>query len=448
MMDLRYGLDQRPPLSRSILYAVQWLVVVLPLVVISARLMASFLGMDDPAAAALFQKMLLVVGVVTTVQCFRGHMYPLVDGPSAALLLSVAALASEGYGAVLGGMFSGGFILFLLGAAGMVNRLAALFTDRVVGVVLILISLTFLPHLYPMVIGIRPGRPAGDPVVLGTACIVTFAIILIARFGRGFLGNLSILIGIGLGYGLMAAVSRVSFSHLGGVPLFSFPWPLAGPRLEFTVPGTVSFFMANIAVLINGLGSYTSVARVVGGAELEGRVRRGVAVTGIAGMMAALTGTLGTVSYSQSPGVIMVTRVGSRYPVLLCGIMLCLLSFLSRVTALLVTVPDAVVGAALLVTLAAMVGLGISIVSGDAGEENGVRDHLVTGLPLLMGTSASMLPAGFLGMLPPVLRGLAGNGLIVGITAVLVLEHVVLKKSKIHPPSLKLRRTRNPKSKI
>ena len=182
MIDLRYTLDQKPPAGRNLLYAIQWLVVVLPLVVMSSRLMAYFLGMDDAQAALLFQKMLLLVGLVTAVQCLRGHKYPLVDGPSAALLLSVAALAPEGYSAVLGGMLTGGLLLFLLGAAGMVSRLTVFFTGRVVGVVLILISLTFLPYLYPMVIGQGPGRPNGDPVTLVVACVVVLAIILISNF--------------------------------------------------------------------------------------------------------------------------------------------------------------------------------------------------------------------------------------------------------------------------
>ena len=437
MMDLRYSLNQKPPLAKNFLYAVQWLVVVLPLVVITARLMASFLGMDAATAAVLFQKMLLLVGLVTAVQCFKGHKYPLVDGPSAALLLSVAALAPEGYGTVLGGMLTGGLLLFLLGAVGLVDRLTALFTGRVVGVVLILISLTFVPYLYPMVIGVGPTRPDGDPFVLLVASVVTLAIILISRYGRGYFKNLSILLGIGLGYGLMAAAARLDLAHLAQTPVMSVPWPLNGPRPEFSIAGTVSFFMANVAVLINGLGSYTAVSRVVGEEELENRIKRGITITGVSGMLAAFTGTLGTVSYSQSPGVIMVTRVGSRHPVLLCGIMMCALSFFNRFTAILISVPDGVVGAALLVTLAAMVGLGVSIIGSESGGD-GIREHLVVGLPLLLGTSASLLPGEFLEMLPVVLRGLAGNGLIVGITAVLILEHIVLKESKVQGPKSKV----------
>jgi NCS2 family nucleobase:cation symporter-2 len=195
--------------------------------------------------------------------------------------------------------------------------------------------------------------------------------------------------------------------------------------------------MANVAVLINGLGSYTAVAEVVGDGDLEDRVRKGITLSGAGGVLAALTGTLGTVSYSQSPGVIMVTRVGSRYPVLLCGIIMCALSFFTRFTAILVSVPEGVVGAALFVTLAAMVGLGISIIGREAGGDS-IRDHLVVGLPLLLGMSASMIPASFLEMLPLAARGLVGNGLIVGITTVLVLEHVVLKESKVQSPKSKV----------
>jgi xanthine/uracil permease len=181
-----------------------------------------------------------------------------------------------------------------------------------------------------------------------------------------------------------------------------------------------------VAVLINGLGSYTATAQVVGGEDLDSRVRRGVTITGAAGLIAALTGSLGTVSYSQGPGIVMVTRVGSRYPVLVSGIMLCALAFFTRFTAFLVTVPEAVVGAALLVTLSTMVGLGVSII-GRSGEKSGARENMIVGLPLLLGGSAALLTDPFLSLLPLSVRGVVGNGLIVGIVAVLLLEHIVLR---------------------
>ncbi|MDT8395311.1 MAG: solute carrier family 23 protein [bacterium] len=427
-----------------LLYALQWLVVVLPLVVISARLMAAFLGMDAGEGNLLFQKMLLVVGAVTVIQCRLGHRYPLVDGPSAALLLSVAALAQEGYAAVLGGMLTGAAALVLLGITGLLGKVTGLFADRVVGVVLILIALTFLPHLVPMVTGTSPSHPGGDPFIMLVAIIVTIAIIVISSYARGFLGNLSILAGIVLGYMIMVFAGRVDFAHAASAPLVSLPWPILGPTPRFTTAGTVSFLLANVAVLINGLGSYTASAQVVGGEDVDGRVRRGVSTTGAAGVLAALTGTLGTVSYSQGPGIVLVTRVGSRYPVLVSGLMLCALAFFTRFTAYLITVPEAVVGAALLVTLSTMVGLGVSIIGRQGGKAR-ARENMIVGLPLLLGGSAALLNDPFLSQLPLPVRGIVGNGLIVGIVAVLLLEHVIFKASRIQDPRSKIQ---DPRSKI
>jgi xanthine/uracil permease len=337
-------------------------------------------------------------------------------------------------------MITGAAALLFLGITGLLGKVMGLFTDRVVGVVLILISLTFLPHLVPMVTGMSSAHPGGDPVVMLVAIVVTTAIVMISSKVKGFIGNLSILAGIVMGYGIMAAAGRVDLAHAGAEPILSLPWPILGPLPEFTAAGTISFLLANLALLINGLGSYTATAQVVGDEGLDGRIRRGVSITGGAGILAALTGTLGTVSYSQGPGIVLVTRVGSRFPVLIRGLILCALSFFTRFTAFLVTVPEAVVGAALLVTLSTMVGLGVSIIGKSGGQSGaksggigGARENMIVGLPLLLGGSAALLKPAFLELLPLSLRGIVGNGLIVGIVSVLVLEHLVLRISD--PPS-------------
>ena len=54
---------------------------------------------------------------------------------------------------------------------------------------------------------------------------------------------------------------------------------------------------------------------------------------------------------------------------------------------------------------------------------------MIVGLPLLLGVSAALLKPAFLELLPLAVRGVVGNGLIVGIVSVLVLEHVVLRIS-------------------
>jgi len=427
MNDLLYKLNDRPPAIKSLFYSLQWLLIVVPLITVTSNLMARFLGMDPVSATALFQRFLLVVGLVTSVQVLFGHRYPLLDGPSAALLLSVAVLARDGADVVSGGMLSGGIFLAVLGGFGLVKKVQALFTDRVIGVVLLLISTTLLPFLFPMIIGVNTEHPHGEPLILFISVLLMLLIVILSHWTKGLVRNLSIFIGIAAGFVVMAVLGRIDLTPAAQLSWIAVPEPFLGPMPRFTVPATFSFILAYVAVLINGLGSYFSVAEVVGGEDIGQRIEKGVALTGGGGIIAAAFGVVGTVSYSLSPGVILVTRVGSRWPVLGCGIFLVILAFFQKAGAVLALVPDSVVGAALFVTLAAQMGVGISVLVRD-GRALSVRDYIVVGLPLLLGTSASMLPMSFLNLFGPGARSLLGNGLIVGIVLVILLEHVVLRE--------------------
>jgi uracil permease len=56
------------------------------------------------------------------------------------------------------------------------------------------------------------------------------------------------------------------------------------------------------------------------------------------------------------------------------------------------------------------------------------RDYFVVGLPVLIGTMVGFLPAALMQAVPSSVRVFLGNGLIVGIVLVLVLEHLLMRK--------------------
>jgi len=135
---------------------------------------------------------------------------------------------------------------------------------------------------------------------------------------------------------------------------------------------------------------------------------------------------VGTVGYSTSPGVILVTRVASRYGLAMCGAILVLAGLMSRLSALLAAIPPAVVGAALCVAMASQVGAAINAMT-PGGRSLAGRDYLVVGLPVLLGTLVAAAPTGFFSTLPAWLGTIVGNGLVLGILSVLLLEHVVMR---------------------
>jgi uracil permease len=207
---------------------------------------------------------------------------------------------------------------------------------------------------------------------------------------------------------------------------FSLPSQLWTGMPRFYLPAVISCFFAYLAVVVNSVGSIHGVGEIVGKEDLAGRVDRGIGVTGLAGVAAAGLGVVGTVSYSSSPGVILVTRVASRYAQAMCGIILLLAAFMPRLNALLSAIPPTVVGAALCVALGSQVGAGISVIT-TGGRSMAGRDYLVVGLPVIIGTLVAALPSSFYAILPASIGVIVGNGLVVGIVLVLILEHLLLR---------------------
>jgi xanthine/uracil permease len=163
--------------------------------------------------------------------------------------------------------------------------------------------------------------------------------------------------------------------------------------------------------------------------NLSDRVSGGIGFTGLGGIGAGVLGVIGTVSFGFSPGVVLVTRVGSRFPVALCGIFLFSLAFLQKFLAVLACIPASVVGAAMITGMAAQIGAGISILT-RSGRPLTSRDTLVIGIPIFMGGIVSALPERAFQALSPGVHGLLKNGLVVGILLVLALEHLFLRKGR------------------
>lgn len=360
-------------------------------------------------------------------QTLWGHRYPLLDGPASALLLSFIILAPHGISAIQGGMMAGAFLLVLLSVFGLMRYLEPLFTDNVVGVILILVALTLIPYLAPMVIGEGTDYPHGDPSVFGVSVLVIVAIALFSNWLTGFPKTISLLLGIVVGTLLMWIMGRMEVSGVREASWFSLPQPFFPGLPRFSFSAAITFFVAYLAVIINGVGSIYSMGEVVGKGGMAGRINRGIGVTGLGGLMAGVLGVIGTVSFAFSPGVVLITRVGSRFAVTVCGGLLLFLVFFPKFLAILVSFPTSVVGAAMITAMAAQIGVGISVITRSGRALDG-RDYVVIGIPVLMGGLVSIFPGPFFEAFPPTVHALLKNGLVVGIVLVLTLEHALLPR--------------------
>lgn len=425
--ELSYGVDDWPPLLRNLLYGFQWTVIFLPSILIISTISSEYLGLRGNDKALFFQRNLLITGGIVILQTLWGHRYPILDGPATALLLSLLILAPDGMEAIQGGMIAGGCFLMILSFSGFMRSVDHLFTDNVIGVIFVLIAVTLFPYVSSVVIGLRPGFPSGEPIVFLISIIVMICIVLMSHWLPGFPRTLSLLLGIILGTLLYWLLGRMTIALLGEVPWLSLPQPLFPGLPRFSLTVTLTFLVAYIAVMVNGVGTIYSIGEIVGPEGMAGRVKRGMTATGLGGILAGILGGIGSVSFGLSAGVVLVTRTGSRFPVALCGLLLLFLAFFQKLMAIIAAIPVPVVGAAMVVGLAAQVGAGISILTRSGRSLDG-RDYLVIGIPITMGGIVSILPEGFFNAFPSTVHALLKNGLIVGIILVLLLEHIFLHR--------------------
>jgi xanthine/uracil permease len=198
-------------------------------------------------------------------------------------------------------------------------------------------------------------------------------------------------------------------------------------RWSFEGGVLVSFLLCFLALSINDLGSIQSMKEMLNPSHMPMRINRGITFTGLANIFAGFLGIVGPVNFSLSPGVITVTRSASRFTLIPASILLCLLSFSPLLISFLGNIPSAVIGGSLIYILYFQIAAGKNIAF-RSREDLSLENTIVIGIPVLTGIIVAFLPKSFLHLLPISLRPIMGNGFVMGVVLVLILEHLISKK--------------------
>ena len=431
--NFQYQLNETPPFFKNLVYGLQWLMTSVPSIVVFSTFCAAALGLDAAGRISFSQRLLIVTGIITMLQSVKGHRYPLLEGPSSAVLVTLLVLAPHGGLPVIeGGMICGGLFLIIMGLFKWLKWLSSLFTAHVVGVILMLVALNLLSFMYPLLIGISKSTPQGDLSVFGSSLLIIFLVAFLSHRLRGFLQTASLLVGIFLGLVLFFLRGGISWTPVLESKWFALPSPFFGVWPKFSLPAILAFLCTYLAVMANSLGSIQGISEIVGTEGIEHRVNRGIGMTGLGGVIAGIVGVSGVVSVSTSPGIVLVTRVASRYVLTMAGAVMILCSFIPKLWAFLTVVPPSVIGSVLFVALSSQFLIAINVMlSGKKAFER--RDYFAVGIPILLGAMIAIMPKPFFQLFPNTVAALVGNGLVMGIVFSLFLEHVLFRQKKEKP---------------
>ena len=413
-MKLKYNVDDRLPLSQLLLYALQWFILAVAVVVTSV-----FVAQGSPAEKLFYsQKMFMIMGLTGLIQVIWGHRLPLVVGPAAVLLVGVmSALASNSdSSAIYLSIALGGVLITLITFGGLIKHVQRLFTPRIVVVILMLIAFTLTPVIKNLIF---PAQASHAEHIFGLifALVATPMMVVLNRTLRGVAKSLVIPIALVVGsvaYYVIFPLAEFTPSNvtLDGLFISEFKcdWGLV-----------VAFFICYIALLINDIGSIESLGKMLQTDNMSSRLKRGVRITGVTNIVAGSLGILGPVNYSMSPGIVASTGCASRYALIPATLLLMLCSFSDRVIWALTAIPNPVIGVILLFLMGTQLAASFEMLHSTQSVRS-FGDGLTIGLPLMMAMLFQLMPRG---IMPQIIEPLLGNGFAMGVVVVIIMEHVV-----------------------
>ena len=416
-MDFRYNIDDKPSFGAILLYGLQWLMICLPVVLTS-----TFIA-PEGEVVLFTQKLFAICGVTIIIQVLCGHRLPLVAGPAAVLLMGVIAAASQGHGAstIYPSMVIGGAVVTLLAAVGAMKYIQRIFTPRIVAAIVILISFTMAKPIVGLIFADK--AHAGLSLV---SAIVGVAIMAWAnKVLRGIWKSMVVILAMIFGaifYYCMTEFPKEFVSDTATPKLFLTEY-------NFDAGVIIAFLFCYIALLINQVGSVQSLGEFVAAPDMNRRQNRGLLITGVMNIVSGAAGVPGVVDYSLSPGVVASTSCASRYTMLPAAVAMIILALFPQAVAVLLTIPQPIMGIVLLYLMATQVAAGLEIMHSTKAVLS-FKDGLILGLPIMLTVVLSFAPAEAMAVVPSLLRPIVGNGFVMGIIVVLILEHLVLKERK------------------
>ena len=186
---------------------------------------------------------------------------------------------------------------------------------------------------------------------------------LIAKYAKGFVQNISVLIGIIVGAVVAAAMGLMSFDKVAKagwfdvVLPFQFGVPIFDPILILTMT------LVMIVVMIESTGMFLALGEMTGRPVSQPDLARGLRTDGLGTLIGGIFNTFPYTSFSQNVGLVGVTGVRSRFVCVAGGLILVALGMFPKMAALVEALPTVVLGGAGLVMFGMVAATGIRILA-------------------------------------------------------------------------------------
>ena len=346
MSEQNNTVDSMLPIPKLFAYGLQHVLAMYAGAVAVPIIIAQAMHLPVEDLIRLITADLFTCGIATLIQTIGfgniGGRIPMIQGVTFASVGPMAMIgAQHGMTAIYGAIIVAGLFTFLV--APFFSRLIRLF-----------------PPVAVNWMGGGVGNPQfGSLTNIGLGFLTFLIVIFTYKFAKGFLGNLSVLIGLIAGTAIAFAMGVANFAEVGKAHWVAVIEPFYFGLPTFDWASVISMMIVMLVVMVETTGDSIAIGEIVdkkiGRKELASIIR----ADGLSTIFGGILNSFPYTAFAQNVGLIAVTRVKSRFVVAASGVILILLGLFPKLAAVVASIPNAVLGGAGIAMFGMIIASGI-----------------------------------------------------------------------------------------
>ena len=433
-----HPVDQVPPFGKLTILGIQHVLafyagaVVVPLVIVKQ------LGLDDETLIHLINADLLTCGIATIIQSagigrFIGVKLPLIQGvtfTAVSPLIAIGAAATPpgadpktGLATMYGSIIAVGLIVFLV--APFFAKLLRFFPPVVTGTLLTVMGTTLLSVSADDILRWTDDAPADTKAALtleslayaiGTIVII----VLIQRLFKGFMGTLSVLLGLVIMTGVAFAMGKTDLTGVGNASWVAVTHPFFFGLPQFSITAIIAMIIVMAVTAVETTGDVFATGEVVGKRIAPRDIANALRADGLSTLLGGVLNSFPYTCFAQNVGLVRLTRVKSRWVVTAAGVFMIILGLLPKAAAIVAAIPSPVIGGASLAMFANVAVVGIQTLAKVDLRDN--RNAVIVSTSIGLALLVTFRRADILSAMPSWLQIIFGSGVTIGSLTAIILN--------------------------
>ena len=363
-----HPVDVVPPAPKLAALGLQHVLAFYAGAVIVPLLIAGSLGLDEATTIHLINADLLTCGLATLIQAVGvgkhvGVRLPIIQGVTTTAVSPIIAIGmsagDQPLPTIYGAIIAAGIFTFF--AAPVFGRVLKYFPPIVTGTVLLVMGTSLLAVSANDFVNYADATPASRDLLYGFGTLTI--IIIVQRFFRGFLGTLSVLLGLVIGTGVALALGDTSFDGVREADAIGITTPFYFGMPKFDIMAILSLIIVMIITMVETTGDVFATGEIVKKRIKRDDVVRAIRADGLSTTLGGVMNSFPYTCFAQNVGLVRLTGVKSRWVAVSAAGFMIVLGLLPKAAAVVAAIPSPVLGGASLALFANVAWAGLQTIA-------------------------------------------------------------------------------------